>query len=111
VLKSGVREYDLVGRYGGEEFLVILVGVDLEAAAATVNRILAALRSRTTQYGEIKFSFTASAGLVCSKELEASFLNEEMLLGLADARLYCAKAAGRDQAVWNAATNESCEHE
>jgi diguanylate cyclase (GGDEF)-like protein len=111
ILHAGVREYDVVGRYGGEEFLAILDGSDAASSAAVVERILATLRSHVTVHDEAGIRFTVSAGIACSSELERSTLSEGALLGLADARLYCAKEVGRDRVVWRSFISGGCELE
>ena len=89
---GAVRDYDVFGRYGGEEFLVVLPGATTANAAAVAERLLKSV-SRSpvkTAGGELKI--TASAG-ACSTDL--GYLDQDALLAAADAALYRAKREGR----------------
>jgi diguanylate cyclase (GGDEF)-like protein len=83
--RNRLRTYDVLARYGGEEFSVILPGCTTERAVRLVER----LREATPE-GE-----TCSAGIAEWGAEEAA----EALVGRADAALYRAKRAGRDQTV------------
>jgi len=84
---------DLVARWGGEEFLLVLEGSNSDDAEVTVRRIGERLSERLAATGSPPF--TASYGIA-----ESSQSNEfEELLRLADVALYMAKEAGRDRAV------------
>jgi diguanylate cyclase (GGDEF)-like protein len=87
-----VRDYDVFGRFGGEEFLVVLPGATTPNAAIVAERLLKAIaRSPVkTEGGDLPIS--ASAG-VASTEL--GFLEQDTLLAAADAALYQAKRDGR----------------
>ncbi|HEX6689248.1 MAG TPA: sensor domain-containing diguanylate cyclase [Solirubrobacterales bacterium] len=80
---SELRGEDIIVRYGGEEFLVLLPGASLDRAVATVERLRA-----VTPDGQ-----TCSAGLACWDFIETA----EDLLERADVALYAAKEAGRDR--------------
>jgi diguanylate cyclase (GGDEF)-like protein len=94
VMRSQLRGGDLMARLGGEEFCVILPGLDMEAANAVAERIRTAYAALLIPLGD-KASGTAtvSAGLAIggSGEAFASALHR------ADAALYKAKSAGRNQ--------------
>lgn len=81
------RDQDLVIRYGGEEFLIVLPGSDIDDAIVLTERILKAIRQRT--------KVTMSAGLAMYQE-DMSF---DELVQLADQNLYGAKNSGRDRYV------------
>jgi len=89
-----VRPYDSVGRYGGEEFLIVAPGCDLaetwELAERMRNHIAAC---SIVVGGEAKVSVTLSLGISTGHSAPAS----EKLLHAADAALYQAKAAGRNR--------------
>ncbi len=95
-LKDSVRAYDSVGRYGGEEFLVILPNCTAEELSISGQRLrhLMAERPIETSAGEI--SVTASIGLVSSiiSETTSDCLR---LLHASDAALYSAKSKGRNR--------------
>jgi diguanylate cyclase (GGDEF)-like protein len=95
-LRESIREIDLSGRWGGEEFAVILPGTDVEGGAALAERIRDNLRSRVIAApdGE-RVEVTASFGVAAYPEAEA----KDDLVAAADAALYEAKRAGKDQVV------------
>jgi len=93
-LKRGVRRSDAVGRYGGEEFAVVLPDCDADTAVATIDRL-------RTAFGELRhggpagaFTATFSAGVAGDDPGDASATE---LLKAADEALYAAKAAGRNR--------------
>jgi diguanylate cyclase (GGDEF)-like protein len=94
-LRSNVRSYDAIGRYGGEEFLVVLPGCDESGAAAQAERLRDAISSEpiATSAGEI--SVTCSVGLSWSPRAEPDAPKE--LLRSADEALYGAKRTGRNR--------------
>jgi diguanylate cyclase (GGDEF)-like protein len=100
-LRSEVRERDLAGRFGGEEFVVLLAGsergtgADLEAVAERIRRRVAALQVVVpTPDGPLTVAgLTVSVGgAVASPEAD----DLQQLLQMADAALYAAKRAGRN---------------
>lgn len=90
-----LRPQDLLGRMGGEEFAVLLPGVQAAAAQQVAARICAAVRARhlTLPQGAV-LQATVSIGLVLTDDAQQTL---EELLHRADAALYRAKAAGRDR--------------
>ncbi|WP_261665101.1 sensor domain-containing diguanylate cyclase [Deinococcus sp. Marseille-Q6407] len=95
VLRSHTGAGSLVGRWGGEEFILLLEGHSASEAQAVVEGIQQDLR-RSADSGLPPL--TVSGGSVSLAEVGAPDLSA--LLGLADRRLYCAKAAGRDRLIW-----------
>ena len=94
-LKECVRPYDTVGRYGGEEFLIIASGADARGTLALAERIRGALESApvVTQAGEVRI--TASLGAAVSTDGRGA--DPQVLLRLADKALYRAKEQGRNR--------------
>lgn len=92
-LKSSLRTVDAVGRYGGEEFAVILLGADPDQAEVTMDRIRQEFEQIAFSAGDKTFHVTFSCGLAGSVEAGSS----EALLTLADTALYEAKAGGRNR--------------
>lgn len=91
-----VRGIDAAGRYGGEEFIVLLVEADAEAALHAAERIRAAVASLGPP--RIPLGVTVSAGIAIHQgRFERTSL--ESLVARADAALYAAKKAGRDRVV------------
>lgn len=93
-IKSAIRAYDEVGRYGGEEFLMVLPDCDCPAGGAQAERIRAALGSEPVQVPETgSLSISASFGVSCSLE----DCGADELIRRADAALYTAKRKGRNR--------------
>lgn len=92
-LTQRFRQSDHVGRYGGEEFLVVLRGANTEAAARVFEEVRSGFRGR--DLGELP-RYTFSAGIA---ELGIDGVTSIDLLGRADVRLYQAKHDGRDRTV------------
>lgn len=95
-LKSTARRYDSVGRYGGEEFLVVLPGCEISAAAAQAERLRDALGDTPFLAESRPLEITCSIGLACTADYEAAHIIRE-----ADDALYQAKARGRNCVVAN----------
>ncbi|MCG5498205.1 diguanylate cyclase [Ectothiorhodospira variabilis] len=94
-LKASVRPYDLVGRYGGEEFIVAVSDVDLPTAASMLERFLEQMNADGFEVAGEGLKVTFSAGIADIGEPGMEPLLEP-LLARADARLYAAKRAGRN---------------
>lgn len=97
--RSHLRSSDFIGRYGGEEFVVLMPETDLENGRVIADRIRASITDRPfiTDKGEI--SLTISIG-VASKRLEME-ITLEMVLDHADQALMQAKSLGRNKvSVW-----------
>lgn len=88
-----LRESDLVGRIGGEEFAVLLPNTTLEGGRALAQRIVEMVRTSPVEVDGKCIPFTVSIGVSCLST-ETSFA---ALLKSADAALYRAKNAGRDR--------------
>ena len=96
VLRASLRAGDLLGRYGGEEFLAVLPQVDLEAARAAAERLRIGLEGLPVPLPMVpQVRITASFGVASMDELGA-VVTSSLLVSLADHRLYEAKAAGRN---------------
>lgn len=96
-LRESVRAVDLVGRYGGEEFLFVVRG-GLEDAAGVVERALESVRATpiVTSAGPLAAHLSAGIAPVASDGLEAAIRR-------ADEAMYRSKADGRDRAtIWRA---------
>ncbi len=94
-LGESIRPYDTLGRYGGEEFLVVIPGAGPEGAAAAAERARLAIERRPCVVDGMELQITVSAGVASS----AADMDTDALLRLADAALYRAKEAGRNRVV------------
>jgi len=92
VLRHSLRESDLVGRWGGEEFALVLIGAHGRAAVEQVDRLRARL-AQTLSRGKAP-RFTSSFGVADTTMSR----HPDELIRLADVALYQAKAEGRDRA-------------
>lgn len=93
LLQSHLRRSDVLVRYGGEEFVVVMADVDLELAAATMARVMEDFQSERVEYRRRRLPpCTFSAG-IASFPMHGDRL--EHLLGRADKALYRAKEGGR----------------
>jgi diguanylate cyclase (GGDEF)-like protein len=102
-ISQAVRSYDLVGRYGGEEFLILLPGCDRDAAEERALRLSSAVSGTPIETTGGQTRVTLSAGVIASKDAPGS--DPMSLLRAADAALYRAKAAGRNRVELALATD------
>lgn len=97
-LTAELRQYDSIGRFGGEEFVAILPEVDMPTARAVSHRILARVRELEVFSPDAPAvplgGFSASIGVALYPNNGADV---ESLLHVADSALYAAKSAGRDR--------------
>jgi diguanylate cyclase (GGDEF)-like protein len=93
-IRRAVREFDAVGRYGGEEFLVVLSTCNLDAATTVCERIRGFVADEPIATPAGKLDVTLSIGLaICDRDRDTI----ERVIGAADAALYCAKENGRNR--------------
>jgi diguanylate cyclase (GGDEF)-like protein len=95
---ENAREIDIVGRFGGEEFLMILPNTDGIRAAIVAERVRKAAEEKIYKYREFLVRVTISAG-VASFPANASIHSEADLLKTADEALYRAKQASRNRVI------------
>lgn len=95
VVRQHVRPYDVVGRWGGEELLLVLSDTTLAAATTVAERVRAKIAASPLSWSEDRqIAVTASLGVASTETSGAITL--EQLVHDADAALYRAKADGRD---------------
>ena len=97
-IEAILRPYDLVGRYGGEEFLV-LVSSEIADARELCERLRSGIADQSFTAGEVALRVTVSGGFVPFIAQDARGAGE--LLAVADNLLYEAKAAGRNQIIFD----------
>jgi two-component system cell cycle response regulator len=90
---SSLREYDGIGRHGGEEFLLVIPGCDLAATVRRANQIRELIARQTIPTPRGTTSVTVSMGVTVTE----SSTNSELLLRSADEALYKAKRNGRNR--------------
>lgn len=95
-LRSAVRRYDLVGRYGGEEFLIVLPGADVSSACAITERIRQRIAGVPFELPSASpLSVTVSLGIAQATGGDGDTIDR--IISLADDALRHAKEGGRDQ--------------
>jgi two-component system, cell cycle response regulator len=97
LLKEEAREIDRVGRYGGEEFLLILPGTVLDAAVTFAERLREKVEGHTFTFTGGTLRRTISCGVAASPHPRVK--DQEALLKAADEALYVAKETGRNRVV------------
>jgi diguanylate cyclase (GGDEF)-like protein len=96
-LRSCIRPQEALGRYGGEEFLIVLPGSSHTTALAVAERMRLAISSQPEAIGATSLNLTISAG-VASTDVFPNATTEE-LISRADMALYAAKDAGRNRVM------------
>ena len=102
LVRTCVRKDDVFGRYGGEEFVIVLPNTDQKTAADLAERIRASLEAHTFQLeiekdgkrGVVQHKQTISAGV---SQLTPDIATYELLLESADKKLYTSKQTGRNR--------------
>ena len=92
---ASVRPYDTVGRYGGEEFVIVAPSCERSGAVMLTERILTSLRSSPIETDRGPLSVTVSCGIAVSSAGKP--IEPQELLHMADEALYRAKERGRDR--------------
>lgn len=96
---SRIRQYDLLGRYGGEEFILVSAGARAAEMTLMMERFLAVIREKVFVFESQEIRLTFSCGVADSCEFSRGELSTEAIVALADRRLYVAKEKGRDCCV------------
>ena len=95
VLTVGLRKADVVGRYGGEEFALLLLGASPEGACIAVDKVRRQFSQIEFRAKDSTFFVTFSAGVSGSRKCQTA----EELISAADFNMYRAKATGRNRIV------------
>ncbi len=94
LIKQHVRETDISGRYGGEEFVILLADTPLENAQIFAERLRKEVAQSIVKHNDIDLSYTISLGIA---EIAPSIKTYEEWIEHADAALYCSKESGRNK--------------
>ena len=94
---STIRSYDSMGRYGGEEFLLVLPGCDPSCTVSQAERLRLAIATSPVSIEETRYPLTCSFGTACWQP--GMSLTAEELIRAADDALYAAKKKGRNCTV------------
>jgi len=92
-IRTDLRDFDVFGRMGGEEFAVVLSGVEHEQAIRVCNRLRENIAVGTIKHDGNSFTMTMSGGVVTATDGD----DIQFLLAAADAALYQAKNSGRNR--------------
>jgi len=95
-ISKAVRSYDSVGRYGGEEFVIVLPGCSRDQVNQGAERVRAAVDSGPVRVNEWQIAVTVSIGAAVTTH---GAISEKEILAAADAALYRAKEIGRNRTV------------
>jgi diguanylate cyclase (GGDEF)-like protein len=104
VLRDSCRVYDVAGRYGGEEFCVVLPETKVGNTTVVAERIRERLAASRFEVGSDSMVVTASIGIAGIDAIDSeAALSPSMLIDRADQALYSAKHHGRNRVeMWNA---------
>lgn len=97
-LRASLRSYDSVGRYGGEEFLILLTGCDAVHTGIRADQIREAIASIVFETARGPLSLTMSVGALATSDWSKDMTGSD-LLKRADEALYDAKTAGRNRVI------------
>lgn len=99
LINENLRKYDILGRYGGEEFIIILSNVEEDQGKLIVDRILNIVREKVFTFNNEDIKFTFSGGIVHCTEIEKDEITIDNLVEIADQRMYEAKNTGRNKII------------
>lgn len=106
IIRQATRETDIAGRYGGEEFVILLPDTPCENAITVAQRIRKAVMGTIVKYEQHEVNYTCSVGVA---DLQATYTKPQMWIEAADKALYAAKEGGRNKV--HIASNEDIERE
>jgi len=96
LILSTVRPGDLVGRYGGEEFIILIPTISKEDVKILANKLKNFVQNAVFQENDNKFNVTVSIGISCNSK---NITDPSLIINTADKALYKAKNNGRNQVV------------
>lgn len=99
IIGKNIRPFDLLGRYGGEEFIIVMVNCKKKIACNRVEHILKVIRNSSFTYDKKLINFTFSAGISDSDDYNFNEVILDKFIDCADKRLYHAKETGRNKII------------
>ncbi|MFH1850867.1 MAG: diguanylate cyclase [Candidatus Neomarinimicrobiota bacterium] len=96
-MKQSVRKYDIVARFGGEEFIIMFFDCGKAMAKTIMDRIKDEIAQSSYEYNSDKIKFTFSGGISELADVDSDTITAEQLISIADRRLYSAKQDGRNR--------------
>jgi diguanylate cyclase (GGDEF)-like protein len=93
-LRAGLRQTDLIGRVGGEEFAIMLPTTTIDDALRVAERLRTRVATKPLKQGSTTICMTISIGLAMARQTDHSL---EQIIARADTQLYRAKEGGRDR--------------
>ena len=96
IIKAALRDSDIAGRYGGEEFGIVLPNTNAEGARVVAERLRNTIQATPVPFDKIQIPVTASLGIA---EFVHSIKDAEEFIANADAALYEAKESGRNRVI------------
>lgn len=93
LLRGNIRSVDIISRWGGEEFLLIMPQSDIDAALRTAEKLRVIVGKTSYQHATMRFGVTVSFGATQCRQGDSM----DSILTRADHALYCAKEGGRDR--------------
>lgn len=96
-IRGGLRDYDLLARFGGEEFVALLPDTDFDTSLLVAGRVLNCIRGNTFEAAGEHIPVTVSIGVAISQESDTDVSD---VLKRSDDALYKAKRGGRNRVEW-----------
>lgn len=100
IIQRNLREVDLLGRVGGEEFSILLPQTSAEGGAMMAERIRAAVEANPAIFGTININIAITVSIGGVQWQSGRDLSVDQILALADEALYTAKRGGRNRVEW-----------
>lgn len=94
LIREHVRETDISGRYGGEEFAILLADTTIENAQVFAERLRKEVEAAVVKHNDIDLTYTVSMGIA---EVDSTIKSYEAWIECADAALYRSKEGGRNK--------------
>ncbi len=105
-MQASMRRYDAIGRYGGEEFLIVLPRCGTESSCRQAERLRAAMAHDPMMLSDSSIRVTASFGVTSTAD--SANTTPERLIHAADEALYRAKREGRDRVIFQPCEGDEC---